>query len=334
MTKRRKYAFGRASTAVTIAAALLSGALGACPAVHAQTYPSKPVRLVTPFPPGGTTDILARIIATKLSESLGQQVFVDNRAGAGGTLGVGLVARAEPDGYTLLIAHIGPLAMAPALYSKLSYDPVKDFAPITQVASVPNGFVVHPSVPVRSVKDFVALARGKPGEVTYASAGNGSLAHLAVVNLELLGKIKLSHVPYKGGAPSVVGLMGGETTMTITGLPQLRPHVDSGRLRLLAVGSAKRLAVLPNVPTIAETVPGYEVTQWQGLLAPAGTPREIVAKLNADTVKAMHSPDVVKRLAADGAEPVGNSAEAFAAHIKAEVAHWAPVIKASGAQVN
>ncbi len=303
-------------------------------AAQAQTYPTKPVRLITPFPPGGTTDILARIVATKLSEAWGQQVFVDNRGGAGGTVGVGLAARAEPDGHTILIAHIGPLAMAPALYPKLAYDPVKDFAAITQIASVPNGFVVHPSLPVRSVKELVALARSKPGEVYYASAGNGSLAHLAVVNLELLGKIKLNHVPYKGGGPSVVGLIGGETSMTITGMPQLRPHVDARRLRLIAVASAKRLAVLPQVPTIAETVKGYDVTQWQGILAPAGTPRDIIAKLNADIVKAMHQPEVKKRLAADGAEPVGNSAEEFAAHIKAEVAHWGPVIRAAGAQVN
>ena len=303
-------------------------------AAQAQTYPTKPVRLITPFPPGGTTDILARIVAAKLSEAWGQQVFVDNRGGAGGTVGVGLAARAEPDGHTILIAHIGPLAMAPALYPKLAYDPVKDFAAITQIASVPNGFVVHPSLPVRSVKELVALARSKPGEVYYASAGNGSLAHLAVVNLELLGKIKLNHVPYKGGGPSVVGLIGGETSMTITGMPQLRPHVDARRLRLIAVASAKRLAVLPQVPTIAETVKGYDVTQWQGILAPAGTPRDIIAKLNADIVKAMHQPEVKKRLAADGAEPVGNSAEEFAAHIKAEVAHWGPVIRAAGAQVN
>jgi tripartite-type tricarboxylate transporter receptor subunit TctC len=315
---------------------VVATALALLPAIaaHAQTYPAKPVRLITPFPPGGTTDILARIVATKLTEAWGQQVFVDNRGGAGGTVGVGLAARAEPDGHTILIAHIGPLAMAPALYPKLAYDPVRDFAAITQIASVPNGFVVHPSLPVRSVKELVALARSKPGEVYYASAGNGSLAHLAVVNLELLGKIKLNHVPYKGGGPSVVGLIMGETSMTITGMPQLRPHVDSRRLRLIAVASAKRLAVLPDVPTIAETVQGYDVTQWQGILAPAGTPREIVAKLNADIVKAMHQPDVKKRLAADGAEPVGTSAEEFAAHIKAQVAHWGPVIRASGAQVN
>jgi len=315
---------------------VVATALSLLPAIaaQAQTYPAKPVRLITPFPPGGTTDILARIVATKLTEAWGQQVFVDNRAGAGGTVGVGLAARAEPDGHTILIAHIGPLAMAPALYPKLAYDPVRDFAAITQIASVPNGFVVHPSLPVRSVKELVALARSKPGEVYYASAGNGSLAHLAVVNFELLGKLKLSHVPYKGGAPSVVGLISGETSMTITGMPQLRPHVDAKRLRLIAVASARRLSVLPDVPTIAETVKGYDVTQWQGILAPAGTPRDIVTKLNADIVKAMHQPEVKKRLAADGAEPVGNSAEEFAAHIKAEVAHWGPVIRAAGAQVN
>jgi tripartite-type tricarboxylate transporter receptor subunit TctC len=313
-------------------AAVAVAAMGAAGPVSAQSFPTKPIRLISPFPPGGTTDILARIIAQKLTESLGTQVFVDNRAGAGGTLGVGLAARAEPDGYTIVIAHIGPLSMAPALYPKLAYDPVKDFAPITQVATVANGFVVHPSLPVRTVKDLISLARAKPGHILYASAGSGSLAHLAVVNLELLAKIELTHVPYKGGGPSVVGLMGGETSMTITGLPQLRPHVKAGKLRLIAVAEPKRLAVLPDVPAIAETVPGYAVSQWQGILAPAATPSEIVRLLNAHIAKAMHLPEVKKLLEADGAEPVGNKPEEFAAHIKAEVAHWGPIIKASGAR--
>jgi len=315
-----------------VLALIAAAGAGLAAPVHAQAFPSKPIRLITPFPPGGTTDILARIIAQKLSESFGIQVIVDNRGGAGGTLGVGLAARAEPDGHTIVIAHIGPLSMAPALYPKLAYDPVNDFAAITQVASVPNGFVVHPSLPVRAVKDLIASARARPKEVLYASAGNGSLAHLAVVNLELLAKIQLIHVPYKGGGPSVIGLMGGETSMTITGLPQLRPYINAAKLRLIAVAEPKRLAVLPEVPAIAETVPGYAVTQWQGILAPAGTPPEIVRKLNTEIVKAMHQPDVRKLLAADGAEPVGNKPEEFAAHIKAEVAHWAPIIKLSGAR--
>ena len=302
-------------------------------ASFAQTYPVKPVRLITPFPPGGTTDILARITAQKLSESLGQQVIVDNRGGGGGTIGVEAAARSAPDGYMILIAHIGPLAMAPALYPKLGYDPVKDFAPITLLATVPNGLVVHPSVPARTVKELIALARAKPGEVLYASAGSGSIAHLAVVNFEMLARIRLQHVPYKGGAPSVQELIAGETSLTITGLPQLRPHVESRRLRLLAIGEAKRLAVLPQVPTLAESgVPGYQVTQWQGILAPARTPAAIVTRLNGDIIKGVGAPEVRQRLTADGAEVVGSTPEHFAAHIKAEVAHWGPVIKSSGAK--
>jgi tripartite-type tricarboxylate transporter receptor subunit TctC len=210
---------------------------------------------------------------------------------------------------------------------------VKDFAPITLLATVPNGLVVHPSVPARSVKELIALARSKPNEVLYASAGSGSIAHLAVVNLELLARIRLQHVPYKGGAPSVRELIAGETSLTITGLPQLRPHVEARRLRLLAIGEAKRLAVLPHVPTIAESgVPQYQVTQWQGILAPARTPPAIVTRLNVEIVKGITAPDVTQRLAADGAEPVGSTPEHFAAHIKSEVARWGPVIKASGAK--
>jgi tripartite-type tricarboxylate transporter receptor subunit TctC len=324
---------GRHTCTRSLTCALAAVAALAAAGSVAQTYPVKPIRLITPFPPGGTTDILARIAAQKLSESLGQQVIVDNRGGGGGTVGVEAAARAAPDGYTILIAHIGPLAMAPALYPKLGYDPVKDFAAITLLATVPNGLVVHPSVPARTVKELIALARAKPGEVLYASAGSGSIAHLAVVNLEMLARIRLQHVPYKGGAPSVRELIAGETSLTITGLPQLRPHVESGRLRLLAIGEAKRLAVLPKVPTLAESgVPGYQVTQWQGILAPARTPAPIVTRLNADIIKGISAPEVRQRLAADGAETVGSTPEQFAAHIKAEVAHWGPVIKSSGAK--
>jgi tripartite-type tricarboxylate transporter receptor subunit TctC len=315
---------------IALCAAVAAALSPAIPAL-AQNYPAKSIRLITPFPPGGTTDLLARLIGQKLAESFGVQVIVDNRGGAGGTLGVGLTAQAVPDGYTILIAHIGPLAMAPALYPKLSYDPVKDLTAISQVATVPNGFVVHPSFPAKSVKEFIAMARAKPKQILYASAGSGSLAHLAVVNLELLGKIQLTHIPYKGGGPSVIGLIGGETSMTITGMPQLRPHVNSGKLRLLAIGEAKRLAVLPDVPTIGETVPGYVVTQWQGILGPAGMPADIVRRLNAELAKVMDLPDVRKLLAADGADPVVTKPEDFAAFIKSEVAHWTPVIKSSGA---
>lgn len=301
----------------------------------AQAYPGKPIRLITPFPPGGTTDILARIVAQKLSEAWGVQVVVDNRSGAGGAVGLEAAARAVPDGYTIVIAHIGPLSMAPALYSKLPYDPVKDFAPITQLATVPNGLVVHPSLPVKTAKDLVAIARSKPQQILYGSAGNGSIAHLSVVNFELLAKVQFTHIPYKGGGPAMIDLIAGATSMTITGMPGLMPYVRANKIRLLGVGETRRLAVMPEVPTLAESgVPGYNVTQWQGILAPANTPRDVITKLHAEIVKLMHRPDVKQLLATDGVEPVGNSPEEFGAHIKAEIARWAPVIKATGAKAD
>jgi tripartite-type tricarboxylate transporter receptor subunit TctC len=320
----------RALLVVAVAAGL------AVPAASlAQEYPSKTVRLITPFPPGGTTDLLARLVAQKLSDAWKVQVIVDNRGGGGGTVGLEAAARSAPDGYTIVIAHIGPLSMAPSLYSKLPYDPVRDFAPITQIATVPNGLVVHPSLPVKTARDLVAIARGKPGEILYGSAGNGSLAHLAVANLELLAKVKLTHIPYKGGGPAMIDLIAGATSMTITGMPGLMPSVRVNKIRLLGVGELKRLAIMPDVPTIAESgVPGYNVTQWQGILAPANTPRDIITRLHGEIVKAMHRADVKKLLATDGVEPVGNSSEEFGAYIKAEIAHWAPVIKAAGAKVD
>jgi tripartite-type tricarboxylate transporter receptor subunit TctC len=320
----------RALLAVVVAAGL------AIPAASlAQAFPSKTVRLITPFPPGGTTDLLARLVAQKLSDAWKVQVIVDNRGGGGGTVGLEAAARSAPDGYTIVIAHIGPLSMAPSLYSKLAYDPVRDFAPITQIATVPNGMVVHPSLPVKTARDLVAIARGKPGEILYGSAGNGSLAHLAVANLELLAKVRLTHIPYKGGGPAMIDLIAGATSMTITGMPGLMPSVRVNKIRLLGVGELKRLAIMPDVPTIAESgVPGYNVTQWQGILAPANTPRDIITRLHGEIVKVMHRADVKKLLANDGVEPVGNSPEEFGAYIKAEIAHWAPVIKAAGAKVD
>lgn len=301
---------------------------------HAQTYPTKPIRLITPFPPGGSTDALARIFAQKLTEVLGEQVVVDNRGGAGGTIGVGLAARAVPDGYTIVIAHVGPLAVAPTLYSKLPYDPTKDFAPISLLATVPAGMVVHPSLPVRSIKDLIALARAKPKQVLYASGGSGSFSHLTIVYFELLTKVELGHIPYKGSGPAIIDLIAGRTSLHMTGMLGLMPHIKSGKLRLLAVDTAKRLAVMPEVPTMTEAgVPGYETTQWQGILAPATPPRDIVAKLNAAIIKVLHLPDLKERLAATGVQPLSSTAEEFGAHIKAEIARWAPVVKASGARL-
>jgi len=312
-------------------------ALGlACNGVLAQTaanYPNKSVRFIAPFPPGGSTDLLARLVAQKLTEAWGQQVIVENRGGAAGTIGVELAARSAPDGYTIVMGHVGTFGVNPTLYPKLPYDALRDFAPITVLATVPNGMAVHPSLPVKTARDFVALAKAKPGELLYASGGSGSASHLAGEYFKLLTKIDMVHVPYKGTAPAMISMISGQTTMTITGMVALMPHVKSSRLKLLGVATMKRLSIMPDVPTINESgVPGYDANQWYGVLAPAATPRDIVAKLHADIVKVLARPDVKERLAADGAEAVANTPEQFAAHIRAEIARWAPVVKASGAK--
>jgi tripartite-type tricarboxylate transporter receptor subunit TctC len=310
-----------------------SAATGTAWAQGATNYPSKPVRFIAPFPPGGSTDLLARLVAQKLTEAWGQQVMVENRGGAAGTIGVELAARAAPDGYTIVMGHVGTFGVNPTLYPKLPYDAIKDFAPVTVLATVPNGMAVHPSLPVKTARDFIALAKAKPGELLYASGGSGSASHLAGEYFKLLTKINMVHVPYKGTAPAMISMISGETTMTITGMVALMPHVKSGRLKLLGVATMKRLSIMPEIPTINESgVPGYDANQWYGVLTQAGVPRDIVMKLNADIVKVLARADVKDRLAADGAEAVANTPEQFAAHIKAEIARWAPVVKASGAK--
>jgi tripartite-type tricarboxylate transporter receptor subunit TctC len=315
-------------------ALLCLGSVGtAALAQTAANFPSKPVRFIAPFPPGGSTDTLARLVSLRLSEMWGQQVAVENRGGAGGTIGVELAARAAPDGYTIVMGHVGTFGFNPTLYPKLPYDAIKDFAPITILATVPNGMAVHPSLPVKTARDFVALAKAKPGELLYASGGSGSASHLAGEYFRLLTKINMVHVPYKGTGPAMISMISGQTTMTITGMVALMPHVKSNRLKLLGVATMKRLAILPDVPTINESgVPGYDANQWYGVLTQAAVPRDIVAKLHADIVKVLARPDIKERLAADGAEPVANTPEQFAAHIKSEIARWAPVVKASGAK--
>jgi tripartite-type tricarboxylate transporter receptor subunit TctC len=313
----------------------LLGAIGsgAALAQTAATFPAKPVRFIAPFPPGGSTDLLARLVAIKLTEAWGQQVTVENRGGAGGTIGVELAARAAPDGYTIVMGHVGTFGFNPTLYPKLPYDAIRDFAPITVLATVPNGMAVHPSLPVKTARDFVALAKAKPGELLYASGGSGSASHLAGEYFKLLTKIDMVHVPYKGTGPAMISMISGQTTMTITGMVALMPHVKSNRLKLLGVATMKRLSIMPDIPTINESgVPGYDANQWYGVLTQAAVPRDIIAKLHADIVKVLARPDVKERLAADGAEAVANTPEQFAAHIKAEIARWAPVVKASGAK--
>lgn len=318
-----------------LCSALIVSGIASSPAWAQSTagYPAKAVRFIAPFPPGGSTDLLARLVALKLTEAWGQQVIVENRGGAGGTIGVELAKNAAPDGYTIVMGHVGTFGFNPTLYPKLSYDAIKDFAPITVLATVPNGMAVHPSLPVKTARDFVALAKAKPGELLYASGGSGSASHLAGEYFKLLTKINMVHVPYKGTGPAMISMISGQTTMTITGMTALMPHVKSGRLKLLGVATMKRLSIMPDVPTINESgVPGYDANQWYGVLTQAAVPRDIVMKLNADIVKVLARADVKERLAADGAEPVANTPEQFAAHIKAEIARWAPVVKASGAK--
>jgi tripartite-type tricarboxylate transporter receptor subunit TctC len=312
----------------------LAVALAACGAAHAATdnYPSKPIRLVVPFTPGGSTDILARLVAKQITDTFGQQCIIDNRPGAGGTIGMEIAARAAPDGYTLAMGHIGTIAVNPALYPKLSYDPLKDFQPVTLVAMIPNMMTVNPKIPAKTVKEVIALAQSKPGALNYGSGGNGSAANLATEYFKLLSKTDITHIPYKGTAPAVTDLIAGNISMMITGVPPQLAHVKSGRLRPIAVATPKRLAMFPDLPAIGETVKGYEATQWYGILAPAAVPKAYVARLNAAIVKALHSPEAKAQLASEAAEPVGNSPEEFGKFMRSEIARWAPVVKQSGAK--
>ena len=294
-------------------------------------YPAKPIRLVVPFVPGGSTDLIARILGQKLEEVLGQQVVVENRAGAGGNIGVEYVAKAAPDGYTLIFGHVGTFGFGPSLYQKLPYDPIKDFAPVVLFAMVPNMLAVHPALPTKSVKELIALAKAHPGQINYGSSGNGSASHLATEYFKLLSKTDITAIPYKGTGPLITDLIAGQTSLTITGVPPLYPFVQSGRLRGLAVGSVKRLALMPDMPTIAEAgVAGYESSTWFGPLAPAKTPREIVVKLNTELMKILQRPDVRSRFTAEGIEALGSTPEEFGAYIKAEIERWGRVVKAAG----
>jgi len=289
----------------------------------------KPLRLIVPFTPGGSTDILARAIAPKLALALGQTVLIDNRPGAGGSLGAGEAAKAEPDGQTLLMGHIGTLAVNPAIYPRLSYDPLKSFVPVAWVARVPNVLVVPADSPARSFKQFIELARAKPGQMTFSSGGNGSAAHITFEYLKLRSKIFMLHIPYRGTAPSVTDLISGQVDATFTGAPVVLPHVRSGRLRALAVSSAQRIPTLPDVPTVAESgYPGFEADQWYGVVAPAGTPAAVVARLNAEINKALVLADVAQQLAVEGAVPTPSTPQALGALIALELPRWAEVVKA------
>ncbi len=309
------------------AVAVLAGA-AASGVACAQTYPTKPIRFVVPFAPGGTTDILARLIAQRLAEPIGQSVVIDNRPGANGAVGSEIVAKSPPDGHTIIMGYLGSLAINPNLYAKLPYDALRDFAPISLAASTTQAIASHPSLPARNARDLIDLARSRPGQITYASAGIGAPSHLAGELLKSMAKIDMVHIPYKGSGAALADLLGGHVAISFGGLAAVAPQVKAGRLRVLAVANAKRSPAHPDIPTVAEAgLPGYEVQSWFGVLAPAGTPREIVQRLHTEIVRILTAQEVKDRLAADGAEVMANTPEQFAAYIRAEIAKWGKVIR-------
>jgi len=318
--------------------AALIGAFLLSATAAAQTggpYPSRPIRMIVPSAPGSGPDIMARAIGQKLTEAFGQQVVVDDKPGAGGIIGSETAAKSPPDGYTLIMANAGSHAVNASLYSKLPYDPVKDFAPITLVSSAPNILIVHPSLPVKSAKDLIALAKAKPGELAFGSGGNGSTAHLSGEMFRTMAGIDIVHVPYKGSPSAVLAVIAGQVALAFPNIPPALPHVKTGKLKALAVTTAKRSAAVPELPTVAESgLPGYEATAWFGVLAPAGTPRDIIDRLNGAIVKSLRAPEMQQRLKADGAQAVGNTPEEFAAVIKRDIAKWAVVVRKSGAKAD
>jgi tripartite-type tricarboxylate transporter receptor subunit TctC len=300
-----------------------------------QSYPNRPIRFIVPFAPGGSTDTLARTVGQKLGEALGEQVVVDNRSGGNGNIGTDLVAHAAPDGYTILLGYIANLAIGPSLYAKLPFDPVKDLAPVTQLAVAPNILVVHPSVPAKNFKEFIAYAKANPQKVNFASAAVASPGHLAGELLNHAAGIHMQHVPYKGSGQAVVDLVGGQVQVMVSGMSSVMPHIKAGRLRALAVTGAQRSPAVPDIPTIAESgFPKFEATAWYGVLVPARTPKAIVTRLHDEIVRALKMPDVKERLESVGFEIVGSTPEAFGAYIKSEIVKWAPVVKASGAKAD
>ena len=304
-------------------------------AAVAQSYPARPVRMIVPFPAGGATDIVGRIIAQKLGETWGQQVIVDNRGGAGGTIGSDIAAKSAPDGYTILVGTSSTHAVAPSLYSKLAYDPVRDFAPVTLLASATILLAAHPSLPAKNVRELIAIAKRQPQALSFASSGNGGISHLVGEEFKSMAGIAMLHIPYKGDTPALVDLVSGQVSLMFGTAVSFLPYVKAGKLNALAVTNPQRSPIAPNVPTVAESgLPGFEALQWFGIFAPAGTSKEIVAKLQSDIVKIVRLPDVRERLSGLGADVVGNTPDQFAAFQKADAAKWAKVVKASGAKID
>lgn len=327
-------AFARVRAIVGPAAAMLAGCLLANGTLaQTQHYPTKPLRLIVPYPAGGGVDTVARVLGVKLGEIMGQQVVVDNRPGANGIIGSDITAKAAPDGYTMLLQSVAH-AINASLYRKLPYDTVKDFAAVTQVNAQPNLLVVYPSLPAASVRELIAMAKSKSGVLTLASPGNGSSAHLSGELLKIMAGVDILHVPYRGGVPALNDLMGGRVSLTFSSVSLSMPLVASGKLRALAITSLTRSTIVPDLPTVAETIPGYESSTWYGVFLPAHTPGRIVAMINREIVKALHAPEVRDRLTLNGAEIIGDAPEQFTVKIKADIAKWGEVVRASGARVD
>ena len=304
------------------------------PTAHAQNWPARTIRFIAPFPPGGGTDLNARMIAPRLSIALGQQVIVENRPGAGGMLGTELVAKSPPDGYNMVIATIGPISINPSLYSKMPYDPVKDLAPVAYTGEVPNGLVVHPALPVKTVKELIALARQRPHELNFGSSGNGAGDHLAGEMLKVMAGIHMTHVPYKGGAPAMVDLLAGNIQLIFATLATGIPYIKSGKARALAMAAPTRFALLPDVPTVAEAgVPGFSVINWAGLFMAAGTPRPVIDRMNSEVQKILAAPEVKQKLLEMGLVAGSNTPEQFASFIQAETVKWAKIIKLANIKI-
>ena len=321
---------GLRATALAILGAC---AASACPPSHSQSFPSRPVRVVVPYPAGGTTDIVARVLAQKLSAVWGRQVVVDNRAGAGGNIGKEIAARAPADGYTILMSGVS-FTINPSLYKKIPYDPIADFLPITQVASTPQILEVHPALPANSVKELIALARSRPGQLFYGSAGSGTTLHLSAELFNSMTGVKMTHVPYKGVPAALIDLMAGQVQVIFDSQPSSLPYIKAGKLKGLAVTSATRAVALPDLPTLAQAgVAGYEATSWYGTFVPTGTPPDIYKKLETDLMAVIRMPDVQSQLLVQGAEPIGGTSEQFARVLKDELAKWARVVQTSGARV-
>ena len=321
----------------TIARSILLAAslalTGVQPALAAEAYPTRPIRLIVPFPPGGGTDIMGRLVESHLTEKLGVQTVVDNRGGAGGIIGTELAAKANPDGHTLLIGSVSTISINPSLHPKLPFDTVKDLAPVSLIASTPSVVVVTANLPARSVKELIALAKAKPGQLNFASAGSGTSHHLGGEFLKLTADINIVHVPYKGTAPAVTDLVSGQVSMMIANMPAVLPMIKAGRLRALAVTSLSRSSLMPELPTVAESgLPGFEVIVWYGVLAPAATPKPIIAKLNGYLKQMAGVPEVKERLAGQGAEAISNTPEEFARKIREDMKKWAKVVQVSGAR--